>query len=175
MVKLDGGESVSTYAYALAPNSTSLLPKGIDWLPLSPIPLSQSHIRYHEVERGNADFYNSLTQGEYSPTAVVLVNTDNTNNLAAPMNIVGIPVIVVSAQDGKLLQEVLSNSGETKVLCKIYPIAPMAAELNISLHKCKYTCSFGDSPYPFFVSVYGDCFGPAYYLTKLNSLWLHFS
>ena len=152
-MKFDSGESVSTYAYVLAPNSASLLPKGIDWLPLSPIPLSQSHIRYHEVElmrRGNSDFYDSLNQGEY-PAAVVLVNVDNTNDLAVPININRIPVIMVSAQVGKSLREVLYNSGEKRLLCKIYPIAPMAAELDVSLQRCKYS-------YPFLHCMYMDWF-----------------
>jgi hypothetical protein len=133
MVKIDGDESVSTYVYALAPNSASLLPKGIDWLPLSPTPLSQSHIRYHEVQLkgGNSDLQDTLAQGE-CPTAVVLVNIDNTNDLSVAITIDRIPTIVVTASVGKLLRDVLYDSSEKTVLCKIYPIAPMAAELDVS-------------------------------------------
>ena len=142
-MKIDGGEPVSTYVYALTHNSASLLPKGIDWLPLSPTPLSQNHIRYHEVQLkgGNSDLRDTLAQGEY-PTAVVLVNIDNTNDLSVAITIDRIPTIVVTASVGKLLRDVLYDSSKKTVLCKIYPIAPMAAELDVSPQQCKCTFPF---------------------------------
>ena len=73
---------------------------------------------------------------------MVLVNIDNTNDLSVAITIDRIPTIVVTASVGKLLRDVLYDSSKKTVLCKIYPIAPMAAELDVSPQQCKCTFPF---------------------------------
>ena len=131
-------ETLQSYTFALAQNSARLTPDGLGWVPLSPTQLPQKHIRYHNLlpERSESSglqesIYKYQAEGAI---AVVVVNTENTTHMAPLLTtLTKVPVIVVASGVGEKLQQVIFSSDEKSVVCKVYPTAPKATELDVAL------------------------------------------